>query len=78
MKTLARGLIFVMFTGAGVALLLGPLGELAETGRVDRLGLLLDTVAAFALVFAGTELSERLKVWWKDWPKERDRERSRR
>lgn len=88
MKTIARGLIFVMFTAAAVLLLAQPLGELAETGKLDEIRLVVDTIAAFALVFVGTEASERLKERWRERPgdkerdaelaRTRDRERSRR
>lgn len=66
MKTLARGIIFVSFAAAGVLLLIQPLQDLVETGVLDEVKLVADTMASFAMIFIGVEASERLKERWKE------------
>lgn len=61
MKTLARFLIYVMFMASAVAVMVYPFWGWIENGRLSLPELLASCVMAFALVFCGTEASERMK-----------------
>lgn len=61
MRTVARFLVYVMFMASAVMLMVQPFWIWSVTGELNPFELLAYCVAAFALIFTGTEASERMR-----------------